>query len=178
MPCGPVAVKAVHDHTIQEAPREVELIVFELGGRAYAFTIVDVVEVLHMVALTPVPAAPPWLAGVLNLRGELIPVIDARVRLHLPAPQPGLHTPIIVGKVDGRGLGLIVDAVTGMQVLPQSAVTRLETWAGPRSVVTAIGRVNERQILILDLPTLAATDELVPLPTPGSVAPMIPHRSV
>ncbi|HIJ26148.1 MAG TPA: hypothetical protein HPP79_10775, partial [Gammaproteobacteria bacterium] len=58
-----------------------EMLLFNIGGDTYGVELSDVDEVLHMPTLRPIPSAPSFLAGVLNLRGELVPVIDLVERL-------------------------------------------------------------------------------------------------
>ncbi|MFZ1404781.1 MAG: chemotaxis protein CheW, partial [Anaerolineae bacterium] len=84
----------------------VQLVVFEVGQRAYALRVEQVIEVLRMVAIAPLPDTPPWLAGMLNFRGQVIPVMDLRTRLGAPRPQPDLNTPIMVVTTGERMAGL------------------------------------------------------------------------
>ena len=71
-----------------------------------------------MVAIAPVPEAPSWLPGVINLRGKVIPVIDLRVRLGLASKPVGINTPIIVAEHEGQMVGLIADSVTELLTVP------------------------------------------------------------
>jgi len=131
-------------------------LVFRLNYHDYALSIGDVVEVLRMVALTPVPEAPAWLAGIVNFRGRAIPVIDLRQRLGLPAEMPGLSTPIIVTRATGRQVGLIADSVSEVLALPADALEPPDALAGPGRAVTGLAHAGERLVLILDLPRLTA----------------------
>ena len=133
----------------------VTLLGFGLAGRSYGLPLEQVVEVLRMVSLTPVPDAPDWLSGILNLRGEPVPVIDLRQRLNWPAQEPGLTTPMIIGEADGRRVGLLVDTLDGIVYLPQAAITMPAAMAGAGHPVRAIGRRGEQIIVILDLPGLS-----------------------
>jgi purine-binding chemotaxis protein CheW len=131
-------------------------LVFRLQTHDYALAIADVIEVLRMVALTPVPEAPAWLAGVVNLRGRVIPVIDLRRRLGLPPETPGLNTPIIVAQADGRPVGLIADSVSEVLTLGADAMERPDVLVGSGHAVAAMARAGDRLILVLDLPRLVA----------------------
>ena len=71
-------------------------VIFRVESGYYALPLERVVEVLRMVSVRPVPDGPAWLAGVINLRGRVLPIMDLRARLGLP-PQPvRLETRIIV----------------------------------------------------------------------------------
>ncbi len=135
---------------------EQQWVVFRLAEHEYALRLESVSEVLRMVAITPLPEAPAWLAGVINLRGHVIAVTDLRLRLGLPAPTPGLNTPIIVVEADGRQLGLIADSV--VEVLAQTAeATDLPAGlAGESRLAQATLRAAGRLITVLELGPLSA----------------------
>jgi purine-binding chemotaxis protein CheW len=131
-------------------------LVFRLQGHDYALSIGEVIEVLRMVALTPMPESPAWLAGVVNLRGRIIPVIDLRRRLGLPSEAPGLSTPIIVTQTGGRPVGLIADSVSEVLALSADTMEQPDALTGNSRAVAAMARAGERLILALDLPWLVA----------------------
>ncbi len=131
--------------------RRVQWLTFRLHGGEYALTVGDVVEVLSMVALAHMPEAQPWLAGMLNLRGRMAPVIDLRLRLGLPARPIGLDTPVLVVQWAGRPVGLIVDEVTEVLTLPADALSEPDQLAGAAHPVVCVARSGDRMILLLDL---------------------------
>ena len=99
----------------------VELCAFRVGDEEYAIDLRRIREILQPLPITPVPRAPEFVEGVMDLRGDVIPVIDVRRRLGL-APQPGGRAKILVVNVAGRVLGLVVDAVAEVVRLPRSAI--------------------------------------------------------
>ena len=131
-------------------------LVFRLQAHDYALPIGDVAEVLRMVALIPVPEAPAWLAGIINLRGQVLPVVDLRLRLGLPPEAPGLSTPIIVTHAAGRPVGLIADSVSEVVTLPADAVEPPDAFAGPGRAIAGLAHAGSRLILVLDLARLTA----------------------
>jgi purine-binding chemotaxis protein CheW len=133
-----------------------QLLVFRLQAREYALPIELVSEVLRMVAITPVPDAPAWLPGVINLRGRVVLVMDLRARLGLPPLTPSLNTPIIVAEADGRMVGLLADAVIEVLTLPDEAIEPPAALAGSAHPISAIARAGDRLILIFDLSRLSA----------------------
>lgn len=136
-----------------------ELVVFRLEGREYAFPVEHVDEILRMVALTPVPEAPPWLSGVINLRGQVVPVVDLRMRLGLPRQVPGLSTPIMVVRAGGRVAGLIVDAVDEVLALPPGSIGPPDDLVDPARSVVAAASDGDRMVLVLDAGHLIAGSE-------------------
>lgn len=123
---------------------------FRLDGSEYALPVAGVVEVLRMAALARVPEAPAWLAGILNLRGQVIPIVDLRVRLGLSTRPVGLETPIIVAHAGKRAAGFIADEVSGVSTLPPQALTYLDDLAGVDHPIAMVARVEGRLVLLLD----------------------------
>lgn len=140
----------------------IQWLTFRLEGGEYALDIRDVIEVLSMVALAPMPQAQPWLAGMLNLRGRVMPVLDLRRRLDL-APRPyGLDTPIIVVRQADRPVGLIVDEAVEVLTLPDQALTGPDALAGADHPVSAVARLDDRLIMLLDLDRICAGAPVAP----------------
>lgn len=85
---------------------------FTLAEQAYGIDILNVQEIKGWAAVTPIPNTPPFIKGVMNLRGMIIPVVDLRLKLGLPEIAPTRYAVIIVAKVGARTIGLMVDAVS------------------------------------------------------------------
>lgn len=94
-----------------EPPELQRWMCFTLAGEGYALNVLQLREVLPKVAVEPVPGAPPAVAGVLNLRGEIVTLLDLRRWLDLPAPVAAEERPVLVLEQGGQSLGLRVDAV-------------------------------------------------------------------
>jgi purine-binding chemotaxis protein CheW len=133
-----------------------ELVVFRIDKSEYAVPVGNVGEILRMVAIAPVPEAPEWLPGVINLRGKVIPVIDLRTRLGLPRVEAGLNTPIIVAEMEGQSVGLVADAVTELLTVPLDSIEPPDARVGDANAVKAVARAGERLLLIFDLERVCA----------------------
>jgi purine-binding chemotaxis protein CheW len=140
-------------------PARHTLVVFELDGREFALPIQDIAEILQMVLVTPVPEVPPWVAGVVNLRGRVIPIVDLRTRLGIPTRRPELNTPILIAEQGTRKLGLIADAVRDVVSLEDAALEpppELGTGDASEDAVAALAQAGERLIVVLDLERVTA----------------------
>jgi purine-binding chemotaxis protein CheW len=117
----------------------VELCAFRVGEEEYVIDLRRIREILQPLPVTPVPHAPEFLAGVMNLRGEVIPVVDVRKRLGTAGTSP--RSKVLVVNVAGRLLGLVVDAVAEVVRIPRSAIRPLPIAGdgGPRLFLGVCG---------------------------------------
>ena len=95
---------------------------FRLAGEPFALPVAQVREILRVREVTPVPQPPFPVIGVINLRGRVVPLLDLRARLDLPAPQPDAAARIVLVESQRRRIGLLVDAVERVAQLAQSAI--------------------------------------------------------
>jgi purine-binding chemotaxis protein CheW len=144
------------------------LVRLSVGDDRYALPLAHVREVVRMVAVAPLPDAPPGVVGVINLRGRVIPVISLRARVGLPPKEPSLSDRIVVAEDGGRVFGLLVDGVHGV-----AAVGRVEAQSlagGPGEARPAsVAIVDGDPVPILDPATLQE-------PRAGAPSPQRPER--
>ncbi len=96
-----------------------ELLCFQVGGRVFAMDIMIIREILRHQVVTPIPSAPPHIAGVVNLRGELIPVIDLDRGLLDGPGHDGMEDPkLVVVRTGSRTVGLLMDQVLEVVSVP------------------------------------------------------------
>jgi purine-binding chemotaxis protein CheW len=99
---------------------------FMLAGEQYGVDVVRVQELKGWDSVTRVPSTPPYVLGVINLRGAIVPVIDLRIRLHLEQAPYGPATVIVVVRVPGtrgeRTVGLVVDAMNSVHDIAPSSI--------------------------------------------------------
>lgn len=91
-----------------------QLVLFTLDARLYALPLAHVQWVVRVVEITPLPKAPDVVLGVIDLQGNIIPVLSMRRRFGLPEPEAGLSDQIIVADTPTRTVGLLVNSVTGL----------------------------------------------------------------
>lgn len=93
------------------------------GGCRFCLRLGDVDRLLPLMQVQPVPEAPPYLVGIMNLAGEAVPVIDLAHRLGLSdSPAYRMDNPVLLTRVGGRQAGLVVDDVLGVKRIPRGAI--------------------------------------------------------
>lgn len=101
---------------------ERQLVSFKVAGEEFAVDIMQVQEIVRLAKVTKVPHAPAFVEGVVNLRGNVLPVIDLRKRVHLPEKAHNDSTRVVVVDQDGRKTGIIVDSVSEVMAVKKQAI--------------------------------------------------------
>jgi purine-binding chemotaxis protein CheW len=146
------------------ATTDTQFVTLGIDREVFAVPVEAVVEILDMRPMFRVPDAPAYLAGLIDVRGRSVPVIDLRVKLGLPPIAPTASTRIMVLEVPVGGrdlvLGLVADRVFEVTGLDEG---RLEPppdignrWRS--STIRGVGRRGESFVIVFDLPRLFATD--------------------
>lgn len=139
---------------------EITLVCFCVGETKYAAVVADICEVIRMVEITPVPDAPSFITGIINLRGEVIPVIDLRKRLGVPAVSYSINTVILIAEIDRKKRGVVVDSVCSVVSVPLSAIDFAHTENVPSlGDISGAARLPEGVLVILDLSRLLDFEE-------------------
>ncbi|HHW54360.1 MAG: chemotaxis protein CheW [bacterium] len=140
---------------------EQQLVVFRLGSEEYGVDILQVQEIKRMLDITRVPQAPDFIEGVINLRGQIIPVLDLRRRFAFPAAERTADTRIIVVNIGELIIGLIVDTVLEVISLSKEAISPAPALVTgiDNDFLSGIGDLGERLLIILNLEKILAVDE-------------------
>ena len=145
---------------------EHQLVIFELAEELYGVDIATVEGIIKMQAITAVPHAPPFVEGVTNLRGTVLPVMDLRKRFGLPTQTATKDSRIVVAVMDSLKVGIVVDGVSEVLRVPEEAieppsplVTTNET-----SFINGIAKIADRLIILLDLSKVLSLQEQAQLP--------------
>src|SRR5438876_7589138 len=141
---------------------DVQLFIFRVAGREYALPVANVAEVLRMVSVAPLPQCPVWLSGVINLRGRVVPVVDLRVRLGLPAQPIDLATPLVIAQSDGHSLGLVVDSAVEVSSVPHAGGNAPDR-SSDGHLLAEIAHAGERLLFVLDLPHILRELDALPI---------------
>ncbi len=141
---------------------QAQFVVFRLGKTEFAVPIHQVWRIVPLVESTRVPHTPPFIEGIINLHGNIVPVIDLKKRLGLPVSEYDEETRIVVVDVQGHQIGMIVDAVTEILWLPVDTIESPPAMIADISGVflTGVAVYNERLFIILDLSRVLSTEEV------------------
>jgi purine-binding chemotaxis protein CheW len=124
-------------------------VVCTLDGQEYAIPAENVIEVFRYAAVMPLPDAPPWVLGVIDVRGRVVPVVDGRRRLGLPEREQWLRAVIVLIEHETVS-GFVVDEARDMVAIGAADIEPTGDGGG----IYAVGRVGDRLLLIVD-PSLA-----------------------
>lgn len=130
-----------------------QFVVFKLGDEEYGVDILQVKTIERMLPITRVPKAPMFVEGVINLRGEVVPVIDLRRRFGLPEKQVTENTRIIIVNIDEITVGMIVDSASEVIQIPEDKIEPAPAMVGgiDSAYINGVGKVNEGLLILLNL---------------------------
>lgn len=149
------------EHTTIVTEELLQLVSFKIGDAEFGVDILKVQEINKMMDLTTVPNTPPFVEGVVNLRGRIIPVLNLRSRLGLEVKEYDSETRIIVVELIDKTIGFIVDQVEEVLRIPKNITEAPpEIVAGVGSeYITAIGKLDDRLLILLDLTKILSSTE-------------------
>lgn len=139
----------------------IQLVSFLLDEVEYGIDILAVHEILRMPDITRLPNTPPYVRGVINLRGNVIPVVDVRERFGLPRAKITDLTRIIVVEIGEKLVGLLVDNVYQVVRMPEKSIDPPSDLIEGVSeeYIKGIGRLQNRLIIILNLGNILFSEE-------------------
>lgn len=150
------------DFIDNEDTQKDKFITFLLGDEEYAIEIKFVNEIIGMQKFTHIPEMPDYIKGVIKLRNSVYPIIDVRMRFHLPPIEYGNRTCIIIVTIDDITVGLIVDMVNEVLDIPEEQVAPppKSGFKNKQGFIKGIGKIGERVKIILDIEKIFSEDEL------------------
>ncbi len=141
-----------------------QYIVIQIGTEQFGIDIKYVDNIVRMQHITRVPKVAEYLKGVINLRGEVIPVMSLRLKMELPEVPDSKTTRIIILKLEQHGtIGIIVDQVKEVVTLGVSQIEKVAHDSRDESInfLTGVGKYNDELISLLDLNAVATEKEIV-----------------
>jgi purine-binding chemotaxis protein CheW len=139
-----------------------QIIGFTIGAEEYGLELLRVREVIRMRQVTWLPKAPSCLKGIINLRGEVIPIVDLRTRFGLRAVESGAATRVIVVEVEGRPVGIVVDSASQVVRVPTDQFEAPPAAIGQasRDFIMEVGKLDDRLIIMIDADKLLDAEEM------------------
>jgi purine-binding chemotaxis protein CheW len=149
-------VLAVKQPLVSHHEQQESVLLFELAGQQYAVPVKLVHEVASLATLIQLPQAPEALAGILRLRGALLPVVDLRARLGLPPTAPEIGHRIVITAISTSSIGLVVDAVHGLHTL--DIVHRSAEPSVSSGLISGVFETPHGAAILLDLDAIICSD--------------------
>lgn len=144
--------------TVKENEVSQNFLAFYLNEKNYAFPILKVNEVIVLPEITPIPKTPEYMKGVINLRGQIIPIIDLRLALSMNDVEYDKQTCVIIVKMQVKNLekmiGFIVDCVSEVFEIPVSDIESPPNYENKKpddDFLKGIGKVKDKIIMLLDI---------------------------
>ncbi|MDF7759600.1 chemotaxis protein CheW [Kosakonia cowanii] len=140
-----------------------EFLVFTLGNEEYGIEILKVQEIRGYDRVTRIANTPDFIAGVTNLRGVIVPIVDLRVKFTLGSAEFDDNTVVIVLSLDsGRVVGIVVDGVSDVLALNAAQIKPAPEYTVTLSTqyLLGLGSLNERMLILVDIEKLLNSEEM------------------
>lgn len=157
--------QAVSGPSREGARQEIQLACFRIGAEMYALDIMRIREIIRPQRLTPVPKAPPFIEGVINLRGAVVPVVDLRKRFEQAAAGTERRTRILICALAGKIIGLMVDEVAEVRRYTRQEIQPAPQFLRGRGSEFFIGvcRRDDQLVMLIDLEKILSSGERIDL---------------
>ena len=136
-------------------------VTFKLMGETYGINVMQVQEVLRYSEIAPVPGAPPYVLGIINLRGNVVTVIDTRHRFGLQPGEVNDNTRIVIIEADKHVVGILVDSVAEVVYLRQSEIETAPNVGNDDSAkfIQGVCHKNDELLILIELDKLLTDEE-------------------
>lgn len=134
---------------------------FEVQDEMYAMEILDVKEIIAMMKFTQVPKMPKFVKGVINLRGQIIPIIDIRLKFQMEELEYNARTSIIIGIIDDDFIGFVVDRTADVLNIPSSQMSpppKFGTAIDTR-FLKSMAKTDSGVVMVVDIKKIFTEDE-------------------
>lgn len=136
-------------------------VTFYLDKERYGVNVMQVQEVLRVTEITPVPGAPDYVLGIINLRGNVVTVIDTRQRFHLPPREVDDATRIVIMETANQVVGILVDSVAEVVELHASEIGAAPNVGNEESVrfIQGVSSLDGELLILIDLNNLFSDEQ-------------------
>ena len=138
-----------------------QFISFTVGQEEYGLELLRVKEVIRVRETTWLPKAPSFVKGIINLRGDVIPIVDLRDKFGLETREQTAQTRVIVVEVAGRLMGMVVDAASQVVRIPADQIDAPPAVLGGLSqeFITGVGKIEDKLVILLNVDAILTMDE-------------------
>ena len=144
---------------INSLPLKDQLVVFILDELSYALLLPTVVRVIHAVEVRRIPKAPEIISGIINVQGQIIPVVDIRKRFGLAVRETDPDDRMIIADTGKRKVAMFVDTVTGIKSLATRQFVNSKEALPFAEHLRGVAKIDDELILIYDLEQFLSLDE-------------------
>ena len=136
-------------------------VTFRLDNETYGINVMQVQEVLRYTEIAPVPGAPNYVLGIINLRGNVVTVIDTRERFGLPGAELNDNTRIVIIETDEQVVGILVDSVAEVVYLRESEIEMAPNVGNDESAkfIQGVCHKNDELLILVELEKLLTSVE-------------------
>lgn len=144
-----------------------QYLTFNLGGEMFAVAILNVKEIIEFGSITEIPMMPPFIRGVINLRGAVVPVIDLSSYFGNAPTQVARRTCIVIIEMNEgdqkHDIGIVVDAVSEVLDIARAEIEPPPAFGAKirTDFIDGMGKVNGRFVIILNIAKVLSTEEIV-----------------
>ncbi len=150
---------ALHDEAMlldddNEDTQANKYLFFRIGKESYGIGIRYIIEIIELQRISEVPDMPPYVKGVINLRGKVIPVVDLRLRFDMEERAYDDRTCIVVTEIDRVLIGFIVDTVEEVMEIPEDRIEpppRFKSVSGGERYISGMGKVGDTVKILIDV---------------------------
>ena len=139
-----------------------QLVIFQLGGEEFGVEIMAVQEIIKMPAITAIPQAPEYVAGVINLRGRIIVVVNLSKKFNILSSEKNKEYKVIVVELENQVIGMMVDSVSEVLRIPNTNVDPAPGMVASGSssnYIQGVGKLEDRLLILLDLRNVLSDHE-------------------
>ncbi len=146
-----------------------QFLTFRLMKEKYGIEILKVREIIGMIDITPVPQTPPFVKGVINLRGKIIPVVDLRIKFGMDSTEYSKETCMIIVDLKAKQVALIVDAVHDVVDLKSDNIDEASFGIQINTeFISGIGKLGSEVVILLQIDRILSSEEFVAVNTLGA----------
>ena len=146
-----------------------KVVVFSAGDKEYAVNIENIREVIRMRKVVPIPEAPDFVEGVINLRGKVVTLISLRKKYNLEEPDKNVTGRVLITEIDDHLMGIVVEKVADVISLDDADISPPEEILKKAKYLVGVGKVGKRLILIMDMEKLLTSRDKKSIKTVGKM---------